>query len=153
MLTVQTLPVPQTLGRKMAIQPDPTLGSAVDIRLQISEWVATGQMEDADTLSKCALAQRPDNEELLVARALVCEVMHKWPEASECIRHLLHIQGNKAPATVWQHYVRVLQCQGLKQQALTACRDALCWHPQNADLLMEQHALLQMPAPISPASA
>jgi tetratricopeptide (TPR) repeat protein len=115
-----------------------------DIRMAVARMVADNRLAEASVMSQTSLRQQPDNEELLVTRILVCEVLHQWQEAADCLKRLLNVQGREAPAETWYQYVRVLRCQGLLNEALEISQSALSWHPQHAGLQHEQRELMTL---------
>ena len=113
-----------------------------EMRLEVSRLIAENQMVAADTLSRELLGNHPAEEEALVTRILVCEVLHRWQEAATHLRQLLDLQGLRSPAETWYHYVRVLNCAGDSEAALQACQGALNLHPGHEGLGHELNRLL-----------
>ena len=116
--------------------------SPTEMRLEVSRLIAENQMVAADTLSRELLGNHPAEEEALVTRILVCEVLHRWQEAATHLRQLLDLQGLRSPAETWYHYVRVLNCAGDSDAALQACQSALNLHPVHEGLGHELNRLL-----------
>ena len=116
--------------------------SPSETRLEVSRLIAQNQMVRADALSRDLLGEHPADEEALVTRILVCEVMHRWQEAATHLRQLLDAQGHGAPAETWYHYVRVLNCEGEIRAALEACHSAFTVHPDHPGLRTELNRLL-----------
>ena len=56
--------------------------SPTKIRQSIADLVGQNQMEEANTLSFEALKRFPKSEDILVIRALVCQIRQDWPAAS-----------------------------------------------------------------------
>jgi hypothetical protein len=111
--------------------------SPSEIRLEVSRLIADQRLVQADALSKELLGDHPSDEEALVTRILVCEVMYRWQEAAGLLRQLLELQGNRAPADSWLHYVRVLNCLGDAPAALKACQSGLALHPGHSYFIRE----------------
>ena len=141
MITVDVMPFAQG-STSLNLISNTTTQSPTEIRIQTSQLVAMNNIVEANALSKTAITENPYNEELLVNRALVCEIMHLWVEAAECLKKLLKLQGREAPAVTWQHYVRVLRSGGNIQEAIYACKQALRWHSNHTDLIDEHMALV-----------
>lgn len=112
-----------------------------EVRHEVSRLIAQGQMPQADARSRELLRHYPGDEEALVTRILVCEVMLKWDEAALLLRQLLGLQGHQAPAEGWYHYVRVLNCLGDRSAAMSACQSALALHSGHPGLVDEWHRL------------
>jgi hypothetical protein len=139
MLTVTTLARPTSINQtafdgRISLQP-------TEVRHEVSRLIANGQMPQADARSRELLRHYPGDEEALVTRILVCEVMLKWDEAALLLRQLLDLQGHQAPAEGWYHYVRVLNCLGDWSAARSACQSALAQHPGHPGLVDEWHRL------------
>lgn len=107
------------------------------IRFAAADLCRQGRLAEADLLTYEALQQYPDSEDVLVMRALICEVRHDWPGAATVLGHLLHVQGKAAPAETWCHWVRVLRCDGQLGAAHQAVLQALQQHPGHPALASE----------------
>lgn len=105
-------------------QPKSAHNEAQRIRWAAAELFGQGRLAEADLLTHEALRQYPDNEDVLVMRALICEVHHDWSAAANVLQHLLELQGAHAPAETWSHRVRVLRCDGQIDAALDAVIEA-----------------------------
>lgn len=107
------------------------------IRFAAADLCRQGRLAEADLLTYEALQQYPDSEDVLVMRALICEVRHDWAGAATVLGHLLHVQGKAAPADTWCHWVRVLRCDGQLDAAHQAVLQALQQHPGHPALASE----------------
>lgn len=107
------------------------------IRWAAAELFRQGRLAEADLLTHEALQQHPDNEDVLVIRALICEVRHEWAAAAAVLQHLLELQGTQAPAETWCHRVRVLRCDGQIDAALDTALEAHQRHPGHPGLARE----------------
>jgi hypothetical protein len=116
--------------------------SPTKIRQSIADLVGQNCIEEADTLSSEALKRFPKSEDILVIRALVCQIRQDWPAASAALEKLIDLQGHAAPATTWGQWVRVLRCNGDNVRAMTAAAQGLANHP-NEPALQEAFAALQ----------
>jgi hypothetical protein len=112
-----------------------------EARLEVSALIANERRAQADALSQELLREHPSHEEALATRILVCEVMHRWQEAAGLLRQLLELQGNRAPAESWYHYVRVLNCLGDTPAARQACEVGLALHPAHPHFSCELERL------------
>lgn len=111
------------------------------IRQSAADLVAQNRLSEADLLTHEAMLRQPDSEDILVIRALVCEVRQDWQAAETALQKLLEVQADKAPAGTWLHWVRVLRCLGESGKALSAIRLGLKLHPHHAGLLQELDGL------------
>jgi hypothetical protein len=116
--------------------------SPTKIRQSIADLVGQNHMEEADTLSAEALKRFPKSEDILVIRALVCQIRQDWPSASSTLEKLIDLQGHATPATTWGQWVRVLRCNGEDERAMTAAAQGLANHP-NEPALQEAFLALQ----------
>ncbi len=112
-----------------------------DIRVAISELVAQDRMDLADALLAAGLSLYPNSEDILAIAALLAEVHGDWSSADSLLDKILHLQGDKATAAVWQHKVRVQRCLCDPAGALKASQMGLRMHPADPTLLSEQHLL------------
>ena len=112
-----------------------------DIRVAISELVAQDKMDLADALVEAGLSLYPESEDILAIAALLAEVHGDWSSADSLLDKILRLQGDKAPATVWHHKVRVLRCLCDPAGALKASQMGLRMHPADPSLMSEQHLL------------
>jgi hypothetical protein len=108
------------------------------IRMAAADLFRQGRLAEADLLTYEALQQYPDSEDVLVMRALICEVRHDWAMAASVLERLVRLQGQGAPAETWCHWVRVLRCQGHLERALAVATEALSHHPLHTVLTTEQ---------------
>jgi tetratricopeptide (TPR) repeat protein len=112
------------------------------IRQSIADLVGQNRVEEADTLSLEALKRFPKSEDILVIRALVCQIRQDWPAAADVLEKLINLQSHAAPAATWEQWVRVLRCTGDNERAMTAAAQGLANHP-NASALQEAFVSLQ----------
>lgn len=123
--------------------------SPTKIRQYIADLVGDNRLEEADNLSLESLKRFPRSEDILVIRALVCQIRQDWPAASTVLENLIHIQGHASPAANWTQWVRVLRCMGESERAMSAAAQGLATYPQDGAL---QEAFLSLQqAGIQPA--
>lgn len=115
--------------------------SPTKIRQSIADLVGQNCMEEADTLSAEALKRFPKSDDILVIRALVCQIRQNWPAASTALEKLIDLQGHATPATTWVQWVRVLRCNKDSERAITAAAQGLANHPNDPAL---QEAFLSL---------
>lgn len=118
--------------------------SPTKIRQSIADLVGQNHMEEADTLSFEALKRFPKSEDILVIRALVCQIRQDWPAASVALEQLIDLQSHAAPANTWAQWVRVLRCNGENDRAMTAAAQGLANHPSDPALQESFLAMQQM---------
>jgi len=118
--------------------------SPTKIRQSIADLVGQNRIEEADTLSFEALKRFPKSEDILVVRALVCQIRQDWPAASTTLEKLIDLQGHAAPSTTWGQWVRVLRCNGENERAMTVAAQGLANHPNEAALQEAFLALQQV---------
>lgn len=111
------------------------------IRLLAADLVRQDKLAEADQLTASALEAHPNSQDVLAIRALILQVMQDWSGAKQVLQRLLKVQGDAAPAETWCHWVRVLRCEGMAQQAMDAASDGLSRHPQHPTLRAELLAL------------
>lgn len=111
------------------------------VRVLASSWVEQGHLEQAALLVSSALQENPKNEDLLVIKALICEVRHDWPGACSALQDLIELQAHQAPSETWCHYVRVLRCMNLPELALEAAAMGLKQHQGHPVLMHEFNVL------------
>ena len=116
--------------------------SPTKIRQSIADLVGQNHMEEAETLSSEALKRFPKSEDILVIRALVCQIRQDWPAASHALEKLIDLQSHATPANTWGQWVRVLRCNGENDRAMTAAAQGLANHP-NDPALQEAFLALQ----------
>lgn len=107
------------------------------IRFAAADLFRQGRLAEADLLMHEAMQQYPDREDVLVMRALICEVRQDWHAAAEALEKLLTLQGPSAPVESWSHWVRVLRCDGQLHQAFGTVLQALQHHPGHPALTSE----------------
>ncbi len=122
--------------------------SPTKIRQSIANLVGQNHMEEADTLSAEALKRFPKSEDILVIRALVCQIRQDWSAASKTLEKLIDLQGHATPATTWGQWVRVLRCNGDNERAMTAAAQGLANHPN--DLALQEAFLSLQQAGVQP---
>ena len=130
------------MARGKAIPALPAMSQArlsepARIRFAAADLVRQGKLAEANLLTHEALQRYPDSEDVLVMRALILQVMQDWSSARLVLEHLLALQGEHAPVETWCHWVRVLRCEGLAQQAIDAATTALAHYPDHPILSAE----------------
>jgi hypothetical protein len=123
--------------------------SPTKIRQSIADLVGQNHLQEADTLSFEALKRFPKSEDILVIRALVCQIRQDWPAASTTLEQLIDLQGHATPATTWGQWVRVLRCNSENERAMTAAAQGLANHPN--DLALQEAFLALQQLGIAPA--
>ena len=86
--------------------------SPTKIRQSIADLVGQNRMDEAETLSSEALKRFPKSEDILIIRALVCQIRQDWRSASTALENLIDLQGHATPSATWGQWVRVLRCNG-----------------------------------------
>jgi len=140
--------------KSLAAMPDAPrarMSEPARIRFAAADLVRQGKLAEANLLTHEAVQQYPDSEDVLVMRALILQAMQDWSSARQILERLLALQGEHAPAETWCHWVRVLRCEGLAQQAIEAATTALAHYPDHPVLAaelaqMQPKALLQQRA-------
>lgn len=112
------------------------------VRFAAADLFRQGRLSEADLLTHAALLHYPDSEDVLVIRALICEVQQDWPQAAAALERLVELQGQEAPAQSWCHWVRVLRCNGELAKAREQVLRGLDLHPAHP-LLTSELAQLQ----------
>lgn len=107
------------------------------VRLAAADLYRQGRLAEADLLTRAALQHYPDSEDVLVIRALICEVQHDWHSAASALERLVALQGESAPVESWCQWVRVLRCDGQLTSGLRAVLLALKLHPAHPALASE----------------
>ena len=107
------------------------------VRFAAADLFRQGRLVEADLLTQAAMEQHPDSEDVLVIRALICEVQQDWPQAAAALQRLVALQGRDVPAQSWCHWVRVLRCNGELAKARDAVLRGLDMHPAHPLLASE----------------
>lgn len=107
------------------------------IRHAAADLFRQGRLAEADSMTRSALLLHPHSEDVLVIRALICEVQHDWTQAAAALERLLALQGDDAPVASWCHWIRVLRCLGNLPKAYETVSRALQLHPANPQLTHE----------------
>lgn len=107
------------------------------IRIAAADLYRQGRLAEAEHLTRAALEHFPDSEDVLVIRALICEVRHDWAAAASALGHLLQVQAEHAPAETCCHLVRVLRCDGQLTAAMQTALHGLRLHPAHPALASE----------------
>ena len=132
-----TLPTPTAFQACAAPRADITDNEGRRVRLAAAELFGQGRLAEADLLTHAALLHYPDSEDVLVIRALICEVQQDWAGAAIALERLVKIQGQDAPVQSWCHWVRVLRCNGELDKARTKVLLGLQSHPAHPLLASE----------------
>jgi len=112
------------------------------IRQAAAELFRQGRVAEAEQLTREALVQYPNSEDILVIRALICEVQHDWTTAAAVLERLVRLQGKSAPVDSWLHWLRVLRCDGRTQDAADVATEALLHFPDQPGLAAELQELV-----------
>lgn len=123
--------------------------SPTKIRQSIADLVGQNHMEEADTLSFEALKRFPKSEDILVIRALVCQIRQDWPAASTALEKLVDLQSHATAASTWGQWVRVLRCNGENERAMMAVAQGLANHPN--DMALQEAFLTLQQVGVQPA--
>lgn len=114
---VNTLAMAPSFSAHLTPGSNSTSKEGQHIRLLAAELFSQGRLAEADLLTFEAMQQNSDSEDVLVIRALICEVRHDWTGAATALERLIHMQGSCAPVETWCHWVRVLRADGLLEKA------------------------------------
>ena len=120
-----------------ALRADAFAQECQRVRFKAADLCREGHLAEADLLTSEALQQYPNSEDVLIIRALICEVRHDWASAAATLERLVRLQGTAAPAESWCHWVRVLRCDGQLDAALATAIKALQHHPGHPLLASE----------------
>lgn len=107
------------------------------VRFAAADLYRQGRLSEADLLTHAALLQYPVSEDVLVIRALICEVKKDWQSACTVLERLVTLQGKEAPVASWCHWVRVLRCNGELTKAREKILLGLEHHPAHPLLASE----------------
>lgn len=107
------------------------------LRFEAADLFRQGRLEEAHALTLQAMHQYPDSEDVLVIRALICEVRQEWYEAATVLERLVSLQGDHAPVQSWCHWLRVLRCDGQTDMALKVALQGMKQHPGHPILASE----------------
>ena len=132
-------------------QTDSTQGQR--IRFAAADLFRQGRVAEADLLTQEAMQQYPDSEDVLVIRALICEVRQDWHGATKALERLLALQGKHAPVESWTHWLRVLRCDGQLQRAFDSATQALQHHPAHPAIASELAQLEMLGVSAQPKAA
>lgn len=116
--------------------------SPSSLREHAAYLVGEGHTAQARALIDEGLKVHPQNEHLLVMRALLCEVQRDWAGADQALQALVDIPGYLVPEETWTHWVRVQRCRGHMERALSTVSRGLLQYPQNEILQSERETLL-----------
>lgn len=121
--------------------PDVSNYTPVDFRLAITEQVREGNIQLSEALGEAGLSLYPDSEDVLSIVALLAEIRQDWDSAEFLLKHLVEVQNEQSPSTTWQHWIRVLRCNGKPHDAWMVLGKSLKVHPDDEALLMEAKSL------------
>jgi len=107
------------------------------VRFAAADLFRQGRVAEADLLTCEAMKQYPESQDILVMRALICEVRQDWHAAAQALEQLLALQGQHAPVESWCHWVRVLRCDGQLNLAYKTALQALQHHPAHPSIASE----------------
>lgn len=124
----------------------PRMSEPMRIRFAAADLVRQGKLAEANLLTHEAMQHYPDSEDVLVMRALILQVMQDWSSARRVLERLLALQGDRAPAETWCHWIRVLRCEGLAQQAIEAASTAMAYFPGHPAINAELAQLQPKPS-------
>ncbi len=138
---------PSLFSAVATAHPEPASAEGQRIRFFAADLFRQGRLAEAERLTREAMQQHPDSEDVLVIRALICEAAQDWPGAAQALEHLLQLQGQHAPAESWCHWVRVLRCNSQLQRAFAIALQALQYHPAHPIISSELAQLEAMGVP------
>jgi len=115
--------------------------SPAQVRQTVAALVAEDKTEIGIALCEAALAIYPNEQDILAAYALVCEIKLDWEMAEQCLVQLIQTQGVESTAPSWIHLVRVLHCQNKWEDAWIAVSFALSKFPEDEMLKQEMQSI------------
>jgi len=134
---------PLTPDQAMSMPNEDALdASPSTLRERAAQLVGEGETDQAFALIEEGLQTHPRDEHLLVMCALLCEVRRDWVGADHALTKLVEVQGYRAPAETWSHWVRVLRCRGHLDRAWSTVNRGLQLHPHD-ELLQSEHDTLR----------
>ena len=80
--------------------------------------------------------------DVLAIVALLSEIKQDWTGAEQLLEKLIKMQNELSPPATWQHWIRVLRCNGKPFEALQVSEKSLRLHPGDENLVMESQSLM-----------
>jgi hypothetical protein len=121
--------------------PDVSNYTPADFRLAITKQVIEGNTLLSEALGEAGLSLYPDSEDVLSIVSLLAEIRQDWDSAEYLLKRLVEVQNELSPPTTWQHWIRVLRCNGKPHEAWMVLGKSLKLHPNDEALLMEAKSL------------
>ena len=121
--------------------PDISRFTPEDFRLRITDQIRNDNMPMAEALGEAGLSLVPNSQDVLAIVALLSEIKQDWTGAEQLLEKLIKMQNEWSPPATWQHWIRVLRCNGKPFEALQVSEKSLRLHPGDENLVMESQSL------------
>ena len=122
--------------------PDISRFTPEDFRLRITDQIKNDNMPMAEALGEAGLSLFPNSQDVLAIVALLSEIKQDWTGAEQLLAKLIKMQNELSPPATWQHWIRVLRCNGKPFEALQVSEKSLRLHPGDENLVMESQSLM-----------
>jgi hypothetical protein len=122
--------------------PDISRFTTEDFRLAITDQIRNDNMPMAEALGEAGLSLFPNSQDVLAIVALLSEIKQDWTGAEQLLAKLIKMQNELSPPATWQHWIRVLRCNGKPFEALQVSEKSLRLHPGDENLVMESQSLM-----------
>ena len=122
--------------------PDISRFTPEDFRLAITDQIRNDNMPMAEALGEAGLSLFPNSQDVLAIVALLSEIKQDWTGAEQLLEKLIKMQNELSPPATWQHWIRVLRCNGKPFEALQVSEKSLRLHPGDENLVMESQSLM-----------
>ena len=122
--------------------PDISRFTPEDFRLRITDQIRNDNMPMAEALGEAGLSLFPNSQDVLAIVALLSEIKQDWTGAEQLLAKLIKMQNELSPPATWQHWIRVLRCNGKPFEALQVSEKSLRLHPGDENLVMESQSLM-----------
>jgi hypothetical protein len=122
--------------------PDISRFTPEDFRLAITDQIRNDNMPMAEALGEAGLSLFPNSQDVLAIVALLSEIKQDWTGAEQLLAKLIKMQNELSPPATWQHWIRVLRCNGKPFEALQVSEKSLRLHPGDENLVMESQSLM-----------
>ncbi len=121
--------------------PDISRFTPEDFRLRITDQIRNDNMPMAEALGEAGLSLFANSLDVLAIVALLSEIKQDWTGAEQLLEKLIKMQNELSPPATWQHWIRVLRCNGKPFEALQVSEKSLRLHPGHENLVMESQSL------------
>jgi len=122
--------------------PDISRFTPEDFRLAITDQIRNDNMPMAEALGEAGLSLFPNSQDVLAIVALLSEIKQDWTGAEQLLAKLIKMKNVLSPPATWQHWIRVLRCNGKPFEALQVSEKSLRLHPGDENLVMESQSLM-----------